>query len=483
MVFNTLNKTFSLQNLCAEFCCFSLGWSAASFHTLQWSWSKQLTQLENKHAFPLPAGLQGKRQCQGATVTAGLRNGGARCARHPARPWALRSGHPRAPTCPVLSSQDGAGSKLPALAARTCSSSDITRALNALRPWRGPISCCTIQLDFYPISRYHLTSAAFFLHEQGTNEDRMLTWQWCLQGLMQPLQKGAVVQHLCSDEKDGWRWESREFISTWPLRGSISTGSGDWAKLEHLQLGNLLKSERLAGSLHSKVCVFPDMRWKKSTAVLSWDKTAKKTSKCILGRAVVGTVKMEFHLLHCICKWVAGGADPGFWCFKPLILQQVPLLLRLTLMLQACQASLWELDYGGRWGCPMPWSTSLPALWWGGQQNTSHSWTWDCVCPWHLLEIFTITLSESLKRPFGQTKTSTTHTFLKGPILWDSFSRLLAVSPLQFLLVYVHLISNQTKLDNFNINSTTLLMTTKYWLKWLIHLIMLRKVCANKKMQ
>lgn len=31
MVFNTLNKTFSLQNLCAALCCFSLRWSAPSF--------------------------------------------------------------------------------------------------------------------------------------------------------------------------------------------------------------------------------------------------------------------------------------------------------------------------------------------------------------------------------------------------------------------------------------------------------------------
>lgn len=157
----------------------------------------------------------------------------------------------------------------------------------------------------------------------------------------------------------------------------------------------------------------------------------------------------------------------------------------LTLLLQGCwgrEISGWELDCEGRWGCPMPWSTSAPALWWDGQQNTSsYSWTWDLVFLWHLLEIYTIILSESLKRPFVQTKKTPTYTLLNGPILWDNFSRLLAVSPLQFLLVYVHLISNQTKPDLININSATLLMTTKHWLRWLIHLVMLGGVCANKK--
>lgn len=155
----------------------------------------------------------------------------------------------------------------------------------------------------------------------------------------------------------------------------------------------------------------------------------------------------------------------------------------LTLLLQGRQGrqtSGWELGYGGGWGCPMPPSTS--PLWQGGQQNTSsHSWKWDLICLWHLLEIYTVRLSKSLKRPFVQTKKSTTYTLRKGPILWDNFSRLLAVSPLQFLLVYVHLISNQTKLDHFNINSATLLMTSKHWLRWLIHLVVMGRVFANKK--
>jgi len=52
------------------------------------------------------------------------------------------------------------------------------------------------------------------------------------------------------------------FLSTRLLRGSISTDSGDWAKHKHchrvgyIHLGNLLKTERLAGGLHSKMCVF-----------------------------------------------------------------------------------------------------------------------------------------------------------------------------------------------------------------------------------
>lgn len=102
MVFNTLNKTFSLQNLCAEICCFSLRWSPASFHALRWSWCKQLTQLESKlenTVLFFSHRAAGEMLCHSATVTARLRSSGSQLCLSPARPWALCSGHPRAPTC------------------------------------------------------------------------------------------------------------------------------------------------------------------------------------------------------------------------------------------------------------------------------------------------------------------------------------------------------------------------------------------------
>lgn len=36
--------------------------------------------------------------------------------------------------------------------------------------------------------------------------------------------------------------------------------------------------------------------------------------------------------------------------------------------------------------------------------------------------------------------------------------------------------------DDFHLSSPALLMTTKHWLRWLIHVVILASVCANKKM-
>lgn len=134
MVFNTLNKTFSLQNLCAEFCCFSLRWSAVSCHTLQWSWWPAARVAGEEACFPSPSKAAGEMPVPSCQVHCQAQEQWeARCAHHPARLWALCSA--------TLGLQHGVGPRLPALAARICSSSGVTSTQNVLRPCSAPISC------------------------------------------------------------------------------------------------------------------------------------------------------------------------------------------------------------------------------------------------------------------------------------------------------------------------------------------------------
>lgn len=79
-----------------------------------------------------------------------------------------------------------------------------------------------------------------FFYRQGTNEDRAARRQWWLLGLMQPLQQGTgggpTPLQLCEGLRVGMGMEmvgTEAFLSTWLLRGSISTGSGDGAKHKH----------------------------------------------------------------------------------------------------------------------------------------------------------------------------------------------------------------------------------------------------------
>lgn len=53
-------------------------------------------------------------------------------------------------------------------------------------------------------------------------------------------------------------------------------------------------------------------------------------------------------------------------------------------------------------------------------------------------------------------------------------------SPTPFWLPPLNFKQN-SPVDHFNLNSPALLVTTKHWLRWLIHTVILGRVCANKK--
>lgn len=132
MVFNTLNKTFSLQNLSAAFCCFSLRWSAASFHMLQWSWWQAAHTAAERARFSSPSraagGMAGLR-CH--VLKMAQEAVGGQVSPSPSQALAPPSLGSYRPTVP--GSQHGAGPRLPALAARMSSSSSIASTLHVLR--------------------------------------------------------------------------------------------------------------------------------------------------------------------------------------------------------------------------------------------------------------------------------------------------------------------------------------------------------------
>lgn len=167
---------------------------------------------------------------------------------------------------------------LQAASSRMCSSSNITNTKCAETVkcsrqllWSG----CTIQLDFHPIPRYHLMLAVLFFHEQGTNEDRMPTCQWWLQGLMCCLCRREQWSNSSTAMRgvhgDG-RVENLSLLDPSEVQAVVT-----WQNLSTYDLEIYWRMRGwLAACTGKCMFLFSDMRWKKNTAVLSWDKTAKK---------------------------------------------------------------------------------------------------------------------------------------------------------------------------------------------------------------
>lgn len=159
----------------------------------------------------------------------------------------------------------------------------------------------------------------------------------------------------------------------------------------------------------------------------------------------------------------------------------------LTLLLQGCQGRQvpgWELCYRGSWGCPMPQSTSPPALWWGGQQNLLPQLDMRPFLSLALVRNIHNYTQRVLEKALWYHCTgqdSCNICFSNGSYSLRQFLKIAYCfpSPISSYLCPLNFKPNKTR--SFNINSTTLLMTTKHWLRWLTHLVMLGRVCASKK--